>query len=108
MVEHLRDLLTFEMKQCLVACFDADTLHVKSQHKHEFGRPDMTGLDELQLSVYWSRACVGIKKRLGEKFQQILYLSRPTCCVGTNMIIAKYWVWPSYARLCCKYMFFRV
>ncbi|CAE7858715.1 unnamed protein product [Symbiodinium microadriaticum] len=85
--DHVRDALKYEIMQNLVAC---NEFYSKVKHQHI---PDLDPpVDFLKFEKYWSRASIGIRRKTeGSKvFQQFVYFSRPTVCVGTNLILAKY------------------
>ena len=95
-LEMLRETVVQEIVQCLECCKEVGCLGAKGRHGHGYAAmPEDMEENLLQLSAYWTRNAVGIKQLQGLKYAQICYLSRPTPCCGTNMILAKHWVWVS-------------
>ena len=83
--------LRMEIHECLKCCQDAGELDETKKHTHNVAS---LAHDNAQLSTYWPRGAVGVKVRSSadEAWKQVAYFSRPTRCVGTNIIIAKKWV----------------
>lgn len=90
--ESLREQITLEVKACLQLCKDSGDYCAKGKHSHAHPEIDCGDDGELQLSTYWSRNAVGIKKMINGKPAQISYFSRTSPCTGTNLLLAKYWV----------------
>ena len=91
--DEVRERLVYDITMCLLACEDADEVDVRGKHSHGYMAPDFSRVEnELQMNVYWTRSAVGIKRRVDGGLKHCLYLSRPTMCVGTNIVLAKYWV----------------
>lgn len=92
----LRRAVTKDVLECLHLCKDHGSLNGKGRHNH--AHEDWSENDQdLQLSAYWTRKCVGIKTVVDKKWSQVAYFSRPTPCTATNLILAKYWVRVSFA-----------
>lgn len=89
-VESLREKVALEVQDCLKRCEASGELCVKGKHQHE--QAEIKVGDGLQLSIYWSRNAVGLKKEINGKMAQVCYFSRTSPCCGTNIILAKYWV----------------
>ena len=89
-VESLREKVALEVRDCLKLCEASGEFCVKGKHQHEMAQIDVG--DGLQLSIYWSRNAVGLKKEIDGKWTQVCYFSRTSPCCGTNIILAKYWV----------------
>ena len=87
--DHVRKVLVFEIMTCLASC---NELGKKAKHNHveKLVSPSC----DMRFELYWSRASVGIKTKSPreEGFKQVVYFSRPTVCVGSNIVLAKYWV----------------
>ena len=89
----LREKMAQEVLFCLQACKDAGTLNKKGKHAHPMSESGNLELgDEIQLSVYWTRNAVGVKRKIDDKFAQVCYFSRPSPCCCTNIVLAKKWV----------------
>ena len=90
-LEDMRAEVTKEVLTCLKTCDQAGELQAKGKHNHQL--PEVCA-ENLQLSVYWSRNSVGLKKwdTKAKKWNQCVYFSRDSPCCGTNLVLAKHWV----------------
>ena len=90
----MRAAVTKEVLSCLKTCQQAGEMMAKGKHQHALPEVGLVGEDNLQLSVYWSRKSVGLKKwdKKANKWNQVVYFSRDSPCCGTNLVLAKYWV----------------
>ena len=90
-----------EILACLRRCQESGSFGQKGKHDHDM--PTVETGDDLQLSTYWSRNCVGIKVKdaKGKFTHQVCYFSRSTGCCATNLVLAKHWV--RLSTLVCSY-----
>ena len=89
-LELTRDQVTTEVYQCLQHCKESGELGTKGKHTHK--TPAIDCKEVLQLSVYWSRAAVGLKHGGAGNWNQVCYFGRTTRCTCTNIVLAKHWV----------------
>lgn len=91
-IEALRETVIADVVGCLNVCrhSEGDDWGEERKHNHDIPEPYLG--NDLQLSVYWSRSAVGLKKKISGKWAQVCYFSRTTPCTCTNIILAKYWV----------------
>ena len=86
--DNVRETLLYECLNCLTECHAANEADKKGKHNH-LGKMDQSGT--LRFEIYWSRASVGVKRLIDNEMKQVVYFSRPTVCIGTNQVLAKYW-----------------
>ena len=91
-IEALRETVTNDVIGCLNVCRHSPGDDWGEERKHKHAIPELNLGDDLQLSVYWTRSSVGLKKKISGKWAQVCYFSRSTPCACTNLILAKYWV----------------
>ena len=100
--DRLRNSIEYECMKCLLSCAAADELDIKGKPTYDYEAPDLSMHDDLQLNVYWTRNAVGVKRLIDGALKQVAYFSRPSPTVGTNFILAKYWVTSSSWVQCCS------
>eukprot|EP00435_Cladocopium_sp_Y103_P066977 s216_g29.t1 len=73
-VESLREKVAFEVRDCLKLCASSGTYGVKGKHQHDLAQIDVG--DDLQLSIYWTRNAVGLKKAIDGKMTQVCVMPK--------------------------------